>query len=58
MFYIRLHLKHNLVPLQTTKIQKILEELTPDSNSENNPELQKHQAQLTFNSLLLECIRA
>ena len=58
LFYIALHLKYNLAPLPNNKIQKILEELSPESNSKNNPELQKHQAQLTFNSLLLECIRA
>ena len=57
LFYIKNLLKYNLDPLPNSKILKILEELSPESNSKDNPELQQHQAQLTFDSLLLECIR-
>ena len=57
LFYIKNLLKYNLDPLPNSKILKILEELSPESNIKDNPELQQHQAQLTFDSLLLECIR-
>ena len=53
-FFIQQHLKNNLVPILNKDVKKILLQLVPPNTDISDPELQQHQLQLQFNTLVIE----
>ena len=53
-FFIQQHLKHNLAPILNKDVEKILLQLVPPNTDMSDPELQQHQLQLQFNTLVIE----
>ena len=54
--FIQQHFKHNLTPTLNKEIAKILRQLEPAPSDLTDPELRKHQLQLRFNTLVIECL--
>ncbi len=57
-FFIEEHLKHNLAPTLNQEVEKILKQLEPTNTDPSNPELEQHQLQLVFNTLIVESLEA
>lgn len=57
-FFIKQHLKLNLVPMLNKDVKKILERLDGFDGTLNDPELEHHQLQLLFNTQLIDCLEA
>ena len=55
LFFIREHLKYQLNPTLNDGVREILKQLESMDTESTDPELQSHQLQLQFNTLLIEC---
>ena len=55
LFFIREHLQHHLNPTLNDGVRDILKQLESTDTESTYPELQSHQLQLQFNTLLIEC---
>ena len=53
-FFIQQHLNHNLSPILNKEVEKNLLQLKPPNTDISDPELQQHQLQLQFNTLVIE----
>ena len=53
-FFIKQYLKHNLAPTLNQEIKEILVQIEPPNSDISDPELQRHQLQLQFNTLVIE----
>ena len=54
-FFIQQYLNHNLSPILNKEVEKILLQIEPPNTDISDPELQQHQLQLLFNTLVIEC---
>ena len=57
-FFIKQHLKLNLVPMLNKDVKKILQRLDAFDGTLNDPELEHHQLQLLFNTQMIDCLEA
>ena len=55
-FFIQQYLNHNLSPILNKEAEKILLQIEPPNTDISDPELQQHQLQLLFNTLVIECL--
>ena len=55
-YYFKQHLKLNLTPILDPDLKQILKKIQPTNNDPSHPELEQHQQQLLFNTLLVDYI--
>ena len=55
-YYIKENLRHKITPTLNKQISKILMELNKEVDDFKSPELQKHQLQLLFNTIVIDYI--
>ena len=54
LFFIESHFKHNLAPVLDERMAKILSQIEPSIDKNSNPESRQHEAQLQYNTLIVE----
>lgn len=54
LFFIEAHFRHNLAPVLDDRMAKILSQIEPSIDKSSNPELRQHEAQLQYNTLIVE----